>query len=277
MRNSDLWGFVLFMLFVAAAVAYLVYALQTGPARQRTIRNRISQAIGRAVNRIPRPCLWLLFALAAAAAVYWLGIIGIMLLLAFAACRAENWLHTRFDSNPCPITRKNLCRLSYGRGMRNLCILMVLCAAIVTGLYAAGRIDGASIIPSLAVLWVIPLIDILMLARLQRRVLLSALRGLDVDAALQGKELRPSAGSWQYHDSNWFICVGNRWCAVLCAERIDFSVPIRSCRRSISAGRSTLTTQEMSFVGKDGRLIRARLKSTPEIEGWIQRHKGRLA
>ena len=273
MRNSDLLAFLLFMLFVAAALAYLVFALHTGLDRQKAIGNRIA----RAFDRAPRFVLWPIFALAAAAAVYWLGMFGILFVLAFAACRAENWLHSRFDSKPLPITRRNLCRLSYGRGVRNLCVIMALSAVLVAILYAGGRIDGAAALPSLAVLWTIPLIDICILMRVQRTVLLSALQGVDVDAALRGRELLPASGSWQYHDSDWFICVGNRWCAVLSAGRIDFSTPVQVRRRSIGAGRDRLSTCEMLFAGRDGGRIRARLKPSPDIERWIQNHKGRLA
>ena len=265
MRNEDLLIFLLVMLFIAASTAYLIYALRPGAVRPTAIRRRIARALG----RLPRPILWVLRILAASAAVYWLGIFGILPLLALVLCRTENWLHFRFDSKPLPITRKNLCRLAYGRGVRNLCVIMALSAVFIAVLFAIGRIDGAVVFPSLLVLWAIPLIDIFLLMRVQRAVLLSALRGLDVDAALQGKEMRPFAGAWQYSDPNWYICIGNRWCAVLCARLIDFSVPVQVSSRSFASDKGTLSTCEMLFAGKDGGLIRARLKPSEGINDWI--------
>ena len=221
MRNDEILKFVLIMLFIGAATAYLIYILQPGAV----LSNRVFRRIARAFRRLPGYVLWALRILIAAAAVYYMGIFGIVPLAALILCRTENWLHFRFDSKPVPITRKNLCRLAYGRGVQSLCIIMALSAAAVAALFALGRIGGAAVLPSLLVLWAIPLLDIFLLMRVQRAVLRSALRGLDVDAALRGKEMRPFGGAWQYSDPNWYICVGNRWCAVLCARQIDFSVP----------------------------------------------------
>lgn len=271
MRDFNLWAFLLVMLCIGAAVAYLIYALQPGAVRPNQIWRRVRRAFG----RLPAAVLWALRILAVAAAVYWLGIFGIVLLLALIFCRAENWLHLRFDSNPLPITRRNLCWLAYGRGVRNLCVIMALSAVLVAVLCAMGRIHGDAALPSLIVLWIIPFLDICLLMRVQRAVLRSALRGMDVDAELQGKELRPLAGAWQYCDPNWYICVGNRWCAALCARQIDFSVPVQVNSRSFESGKGTLSTCEMLFAGKDGHLIRARLRPSEGIDNWIKSHAPR--
>lgn len=101
----------------------------------------------------------------------------------------------------------------------------------------------------------------------------------DFDARLQGKQLEWQSGIWAYSDRNWYICAGQSTCAVLCADEIDFSVPVRCSdftwkNLGFKGYYHSVRLYILHFARKDGGEQTAVLYLCPEIVQWIRTHNG---
>lgn len=97
--------------------------------------------------------------------------------------------------------------------------------------------------------------------------------GLSFPACLKGKRLTCKNQHYIYCDDTWFVAAMTLGLGALCADLIDFNVPVT---RTAQANRG-ITTYLFHFHTKDGAVISIRLREEIKpFKKWVRSHGGRI-
>jgi len=116
----------------------------------------------------------------------------------------------------------------------------------------------------------------------QARSLRPLIKIRNFDHLLSAKQLQWENGTWKYEDEIWFIRANHAGGAVLYADMIDFSIPVRNVfmnwyvpNKNFSG--STSVIWYLRFTCKDGSFIDAGIHADESLRHWLKQHRGKFA